>query len=145
VHPQSSVEFVAGEKIVLSEGFKAYTGCYFNARIDAGGQYREPVETTVLKSDSTTISKIENSEISFSVFPNPSSNVITLRIDADNSLNASINIYNNEGKNVFMVFNNQRIYKTSNIILDISFLHPGIYYCELIAGEYKKSIKLIKT
>ena len=145
LHPQSSVVFIAENKIILSEGFKAHEGCYFNAKIESGSPFRTPHEFSEIEYNNSSSSKDDNFDFTFSVFPNPATDIITIRIEADSSMNASINIYNIEGKNVLKVLNNQRIYKISNIILDISPFQAGIYYCVLKTNNRKKTIQLIKS
>ncbi len=91
------------------------------------------VVTVEFELDDTRISK--NSEVRFSVFPNPA--VDNIQFNADN--NYVMNIMNINGQ----VVKSQNVNSGSNQI-NISNLHKGIYFVQFINNERTYTVKLIK-
>ena len=67
-----------------------------------------------------------------SIFPNPSSDIISIETNLDNF---KLNIFNSLGINVLNEENQKNI--------DVSSLAPGIYFCNIISGNYSETQKFV--
>lgn len=86
----------------------------------------------------TSISEPTSENITFSLYPNPASDIVTLNIDNMNNTDLTLNIYNVTGTLVKseMLKQNQQQINTGN-------LNNGIYMIEIKSEEWTEKQKLI--
>jgi len=132
----ASMTLIAGDSILLKDGFHAANGSYFNAFISD--------LPCVLKNPPLVIDKIEIEEEKqqlFKVYPNPATREIG--IELVNELCESgihIEIYNTLGKAVYKMNNLQE----SHLNVNISNLDAGLYFVKAICGEEVFLKKFVK-
>ncbi len=85
-----------------------------------------------------TLSNDEFELDSFSIFPNPVEDNLTIDIANSNIKDYSISIYNILGKEVL------KFHNTQTNVINVSSLNGGIYLLSLSNGNSKKVIKLVK-
>jgi hypothetical protein len=95
------------------------------------------------KSDNLAIENQELENENFSVFPNPSSGVYTIKVDSDKAFNYQV--YNTEGK---LVLGGNQLLSAGHhsVIICAEHLSQGLYYLRII-GENNQMLhhfKLIK-
>jgi len=79
----------------------------------------------------TPVIEIENNQISFSIYPNPSKEKIIVNYDKE-ILNAHINIISTNGQ---ICYSSSIQRNTTEILLDIQDLSFGIYYISIITNQ----------
>ena len=79
----------------------------------------------------TPVIEIENNQISFSIYPNPSKEKIIVKYDKE-ILNAHINIISTNGQ---ICYSSSIQRNTTEILLDIQDLSFGIYYISIITSQ----------
>ena len=99
-----------------------------------------------LQPEKSDISAIENQELqggSFTVFPNPSSGVYTIKADSDKKFNYQL--YNTEGKLVY-VGNQLQSAGQHSVIVHVEHLSQGLYYLRILGenDQMLHNFKLIK-
>lgn len=80
---------------------------------------------------------------SFSIFPNPFEEKVTISVDKNVQIN-SIKIYNIFGQEVYTQINLDKYYSSNTIIIELNELKSGIYFFELRSRSFSKTVKLIK-
>ena len=76
----------------------------------------------------------------FSVFPNPSSGIVKLRLNSDKKVN--ILVFDVMGKMIYS-FDNQK-YDMCNVDDFLSSLNGGVYFVKVVGEEFDQTSKLIK-
>jgi len=92
----------------------------------------------------TNISTSNNQKIEFQLYPNPFNSRITIDFSLQHSGTINITIYDNNGVQVKDFVQEYQQQGAQQIILELSNLKPGIYYCVLITSEGIHSTKMIK-
>lgn len=106
-----------------------------NGSITAGVQ--QPYEISVV----TSIQKAKNIHLSISAYPNPTTNYLTLEIEAFELSNLKFQLYNALGK---LLQNEKIIDKKSSIVM--SSLAPGTYLLKIVEGNNEvKTFKIVKN
>ncbi|MFT4804062.1 MAG: hypothetical protein ACI9YE_001260 [Psychroserpens sp.] len=77
--------------------------------------------------------------IAFDMFPNPSKDSVTIRLNANNFGNVTINIIDLQGKLIL----EEQISEGNNLVLDIADLQSGLYFVKLNANNKSRVKKLI--
>lgn len=149
----NSLEFVAGNSISLYPGFKIIPGSgnFIASTFSDIGPYNDltyfrkvPIDdypscgnqlksTKIISSDNDINSKIENSNNSVSVYPNPTSDKLFVKGMSD----FEVNVFD---------LSERKVLSISNVIstIDVSGLMPGIYMIELKSGNTTSVQKFVK-
>lgn len=87
----------------------------------------------------TSVNEFEKNKIEFTVYPNPTSNIINIEV-LSNLDNLLVEIYNSNGQSIKKYIINKKISQ-----LDLSTYQQGIYYIQIFQKNqlisYKKIIK----
>lgn len=133
--------------IDMKDGMVATTGAYEGAvDFNIGGSsivFNSVVGSTDAFVQKYKVANFTIDEISSAlgtVFPNPVNNHLNVTFEHEVH-NATLNVYNNEGKLVSCTSN----INGNNSILDVSNLASGAYYLQLSEGGHSNSIKFIKN
>jgi hypothetical protein len=81
----------------------------------------------------------------FKLYPNPSSDIINVFVELDNSSDFSMKLYNGLGSQVKTIESTRLAAGQHTITYNINDLPEGIYFCRMSDGKEVKTIKLIKT
>ena len=73
----------------------------------------------------------ENSTFDFSLFPNPTNNSITLRLNVGDANNNVINIFDATGRLVITTTFKDVITGDNEAVIDLSKIENGLYYCNI--------------
>ncbi|MFA7275056.1 MAG: T9SS type A sorting domain-containing protein [Crocinitomicaceae bacterium] len=84
-----------------------------------------------------------NENFSINVYPNPFDSKVTISISDNVQIN-SINIHNIFGQVVKSQVDFSKSHSSNSIILELNELKNGIYFIELVASGFNKTLKLIK-
>ena len=76
---------------------------------------------------------------SFTIFPNPAKDEVTIQLESANFGNVKINIYDIQGKAILKDIN----FETNASTIDISNLESGLYFVQLNNGIHKQVKKLV--
>jgi len=87
-----------------------------------------------------TISSVKDSEFQLeaNVFPNPTSEKVTVSITIPHATRAEFTLYSLQGKAVSIPFATELFAGSQNVSMNIPRLPVGAYYLEVKAGSYKK-------
>lgn len=85
-----------------------------------------------------TLSTVENNQVVFSVYPNPSRDKVTINL-FENFNNNSVEIYSVLGQKI-----NLKSFDGQSIDLDISSLEKGVYFLKVKSGSKETTKKIIK-
>lgn len=83
---------------------------------------------------------IQENPINFSIYPNPSRDIINVSIPSTIKDHYNVEIYNSNGQLI-----SKRSYYTKNLVLDISSYSNGNYYLKLFDNNYSIIEKFIKS
>lgn len=123
-----SVSYSVGQMM-----YQSHSGT--NGSITEGAQ--QPYEISTL----TSIEAAKNIHLSISAHPNPTTNYLTLEIEAFDHSNLRFQLYNALGK---LLQNEKIIDKKSSIVM--SSLAPGIYFLNIVEGNNEvKTFKIVKN
>lgn len=100
------------------------------------------IQTNLCISVPNSIQEIK-ANLSFSIYPNPFEEKVTISIDGNLHIN-SIKIYNVFGQVVNSQIDLSKSYSSNTIILALNELKSGIYFIELVASGFHKTLRLIK-
>jgi len=114
--------------------FYAVVNATNNNGLDSGDQIVTVNETV----SHTNLSIAEKKEITFSVFPNPTKDFVTIKATNSLLLNTEVTILNSIGQTVKKMNLNQ-----SNKI-DVSDLDKGVYFIQIKSGDKLGSSKFVK-
>ncbi|MDN3493408.1 T9SS type A sorting domain-containing protein [Winogradskyella bathintestinalis] len=81
----------------------------------------------------------EFSKVTFSLFPNPANNEVTIQLANSNIPSVKVNIYNLQGKSILSDF----MLSENNPTLNISHLDRGLYFVEIVTKSVSSVQKLI--
>ncbi|WP_178983908.1 T9SS type A sorting domain-containing protein [Winogradskyella helgolandensis] len=102
--------------------------------------FNEPIITNTFQTEFVeTLSVNGFDSTSFSLFPNPAKENVTIQLASTNFETGSVNIYNIQGKAILKPVN----FEGNSSILDISSLESGLYFVELTIGNTSTVQKLI--
>jgi hypothetical protein len=91
-----------------------------------------------IQNSSVGIIETQNRKLSFSIYPNPTADIVTLKLDNLNHSNLTVNIYNLTGTLVKTVKLHQNIQQ-----INVHDLVNGIYMVEIKSEEHTDVKKLI--
>lgn len=145
IPPGANVTMIAGQSILLLDGFQGLPGCSMHAYITPNGEFcpdqpfvpmTAPVTLTSDQIDLKTISSGHYTRL----YPNPASGVFTVEIDRTHSTGMnSVSIFNPEGKQVArFALNGELKYE---FVTD--YLKPGIYFVRVVTGNQRETVKLV--
>ncbi|MFL5752607.1 MAG: T9SS type A sorting domain-containing protein [Bacteroidia bacterium] len=100
------------------------------------GVYKRKIADAVTKIISSS------NDFSFSLFPNPAKNEVTIRLNGNTGKKVEISIYAMEGK-LLSSGNFRLVNKEEKIVMDISALHPGTYTIRIGSANHVSSQKLV--
>ncbi|MEO5571097.1 MAG: T9SS type A sorting domain-containing protein, partial [Bacteroidia bacterium] len=91
----------------------------------------------------TSITQLPNTQLPFSIYPNPANDFINISFTLREEKNVSVEIYDLFGREVF-----EKELQTSNsklqTTLDVSFLSPAIYFIKVIVDGKSMVQKVVK-
>ena len=145
--PNHTVENVPGSSVeTFSSGFLAATGSTFSHTFTLVGDndYFCGVHGAFSMSGTITVedptASIEDEAFkTFSVFPNPASDMITIKLP-DNPNASEIEVFNIIGKRVLVHSNST----TTDTPLSISSLQGGLYIIKVTSGENSQTKRFVK-
>jgi len=92
---------------------------------------------------------IEDTEtgLSVNVYPNPSKGIVTLDMDAPNTLEISVSVLDFNGTVISQPVQKQKVHGSSTHEIDLSSLAAGNYFIQLqnSKGNLKQTIKIVKV
>lgn len=142
----SDYEFVAGESIILGQGFHAEAGCKFVASINPS------LKVIQNKADTLTINKIDlkniydvTPQLIINAYPNPFTEKITIEYSLPETTNVDILIYDIYGNCISQILTNEYHDKgIYQIDLEDNIIHAGIYFCIIKTNSTSNCTKIIK-
>ena len=113
---------------------------------DYGGQGGSGLKTTAVGSDGSATGAVSenNSGIKISIFPNPTTDLVTIKLNAQDLKNFSLNLLDANGKQVKSISDYSRQKSEFVSIIDMSAMSKGIYFINLVADNRKQSFRLVK-
>ncbi len=124
--------FTAGQSILLNQGFHAYAGSYFNARIDTCVDQMTNIQPGIqpLIEDNNIVRVIPNEQLK--VFPNPFKLQTYIHFSIAETTRVDLSLFDANGRQVLIPYNAQEFPKgTHQLELSRKDLAPGIYYLQL--------------
>jgi hypothetical protein len=102
--------------------------------------FNDPIITNTFQTEFFETLSVSNHEtVSFTMFPNPTKDEVTIQLPNSSFESGKINIYNIQGKLIL-----QNIYiQEQTPTIDISILEKGLYFVELTTGKASNVEKLI--
>jgi hypothetical protein len=82
--------------------------------------------------------------LEISLFPNPTKNELTVKINLQQKDQVTINVFDLYGKTLNNLQFNELNSGESSINIDLTTLHAGVYYCQVQTESYTISKKIIK-
>ncbi|MBN1462707.1 MAG: T9SS type A sorting domain-containing protein [Paludibacteraceae bacterium] len=119
-------------------GFSAYYSVYGQMPTGPWGNSVMYVDNINFDNLITSVSEMKSDNATYSLYPNPASNNVTVDINTTNKIDLTLNIYSVTGKLITSYSFLQDKYQ-----MDVSNLENGIYFVEIISNQWKKSQKLI--
>ncbi len=114
---------------------------FYSANEGTSGQVSEGVQQAYEIYDVTEVQSAIPSMISLSVFPNPASDFLTLRIDGEFISGLDCAMYDISGKEIM----HQRI-ASSETSIDMQSLPPATYFVRVAKGKNEiKTFKIVKN
>ena len=102
--------------------------------------FNDPIITNIYETEFVETLSIEGYEItSFTLFPNPAKEEVTIQLANSNSEIGKVNIYNIQGK----VILKDIAFESNNSTIDLSNIENGLYFVELTIGNRSTVQKLI--
>jgi len=89
-----------------------------------------------------TLSNKNYNDSEFSIFPNPTNNVVTLKFNKNTSNTIQITVYDIQGKSIL---NSKRALMNNETQLNISELKSGLYFIKVFDGFTEITKKLLKN
>lgn len=154
-----NVSFVAGESLIFIDetvpatlsGSVSWTGdyCYYIRYIPMAMQFIDPdsinnrvCKTITIKPKGTSIGKQEKE--SLTIYPNPTSNEVTIDHDGFGMAAITILVSDITGRKVMHIeHNKQPLNSATSLNLNVQQLRAGVYFVELRTGDRKALRKLI--
>jgi len=157
IEPLANVSFVAGNRVVLENGFNTDSNTRFIARIDEDvcsdgilgrgasqkrGRFAGPLLRDALPETNTSLST-ELSTTEMVIFPNPSRSTFYYQYQLEKESEVQMIIYDLNGRKVYskdmgIKFSGKQVDKIAD-----GNLSPGTYLVEIITNEKKMHSKLI--
>ncbi|NQU32938.1 MAG: T9SS type A sorting domain-containing protein [Bacteroidetes bacterium] len=129
----TSFENLSISKLVINDSYPRY--------LYAGTENRG-VWITMLKKNSTSISEINHSDLSFLIYPNPNDGNFNLMINSNSVYDLTLKVINSVGQIVAERFiKSAGINKTESF--DISQLNKGIYLLNISTNKYQVCKKIV--
>ena len=141
-YAQSAVSASGGESSG-SGGSASYTvgQTFYSANVGTSGQVSEGVQQSYEIYDVTEVQNPLSANISLSVFPNPTSDFLTLRIDGDYIDGFNCTMYDISGKEIML----QQI-GSSETSIDMQSLSPATYFVRVTKDKNEvKTFKIVKN
>jgi hypothetical protein len=156
INSGSTASDVASTSVTLKPGFRATQGSNYRARIEhfgygfnitCNGNKPTPFvnNNDCYNRTARNIESLENSELEdnvsegFNIYPNPSNG--NFNIIGSNLKESKITIHNSLGREVYRVFNNEKI--TDDLEINLSHLPSGIYVIKFANQEGIKTKKIL--
>ncbi len=136
-----AVEFLAGSKIQLLNGFSAKSGCTFYAKLVPCTNTTNTTNTSKSAEMDTLVGKVvtdvqeTNKGSDIKIYPNPTTGMLTIETGTDK---ASFSIFNMFGSLV----KQQQLYGSINHS-DISNLMPGTYIMKVVIDNGQQKVQLV--
>lgn len=89
--------------------------------------------------------EIENFNQKFNLFPNPTNNFHTVKIDGFANENISITLYDLQGRSLGIVYEGKLKSNDTSIELDVSLLPLGLYLYDVRLETERKALRFIKN
>ena len=105
--------------------------------------YQEGDESIYLGLDET-ISTVENQTSIVQLFPNPSNQYIEISYETKSIFEEKVSLYDNKGRMMDIIFDENIQSGINNIKLDISSLLPGIYFINIQSQDETMTKRFIK-
>ncbi|HBS88416.1 MAG: hypothetical protein A2W91_14795 [Bacteroidetes bacterium GWF2_38_335] len=86
---------------------------------------------------------VENNIFGVNVYPNPASTQVQISYKLKDNSNVSIEIFDITGKSLMKKNENSRVAGENISTINTSSLSNGVYYCAIVAGDYKVTKKVI--
>ncbi|MCB0514427.1 MAG: T9SS type A sorting domain-containing protein [Chitinophagales bacterium] len=151
IEPGATIDYDSGTYIDLLSGFWAKAGCTFDAFIDgcngSGGVVLMPASEEVPIASKTAAMENSLEDLRVGVAPNPAQNEAIVYITSAEGTNASITVYDVQGRIVNTLTNNMlekgNVYQVK---LNTETLPNGIYHLQILTsnGEQKTERLLIQ-
>ncbi len=108
-----------------------------NPNVYYAGSYAPPVPTTIKEVEDLAI-------LQLSLYPNPSSDIVNIEFDLENSTSVTITIYDIMGREVRKVKKNEQTASgKQKVEINIYDLNAGTYICTVITDENIKSANFV--
>ena len=110
---------------IIVDSSDVWAGTYdglFRFSKEINGEIIEPLVTVLTSVDSPSIIPGR-----VTVYPNPASQLVTIKVEQFDERDYQVHIYNSEGRHIYT---SERV-SSSQIKLDVSQLNPGLYYYKL--------------
>ena len=141
--PNVWIEFSVQSGIVMSGVH--YHSIWRDHYRDYGGQGSATgLQTTQVGSSTTGLSDENILEIGAILYPNPSTNYVTLLISAINIRLSKINLRDVNGKMVKNIAEDIDIQGQQMQLIDLSSLNSGLYFVEIISDNRRSVLKVVK-
>ena len=92
----------------------------------------------------STTAVIPAQQFSASIFPNPFLSTATISFDLNKKENVQLEILDLTGRVVQTVFKGKKLEGNHQIEINLPHLTQGIYFCNLIVGNQKQVLKMVK-
>jgi hypothetical protein len=134
-----SVDYVAGETIVLEHGFQVIGNGHFSARI-------EPADVFVPAPDIAMANEgFEGAELAIKTYPNPFLDDTQIEYWLPETSSVNLAVYDNEGHRVGLLVENQVQTKGKHkVTFESKHLPSGIYSCVIVTPDAKKVNRVLK-
>jgi len=115
-----------------------------NGNTNATGTFVYPATLVIPESSDDGINTIENEQTSFSLFPNPAKEQVTITYSLKQTGNVEINMYGVDGRKISNLFNNavNEGEHVQSLLLPTE-VKPGIYLIQLITNNTATLQKII--
>lgn len=138
IHSGADIEYKAGERVVLKPGFVANSGSYFRASIEScAGQFGKG-HITGRSVDPVKNGSSNNSEtislVLHSIAPNPTTGITELQYTISEPCDVEVSLMSCHGLAEIVQSHRGQTSGIHTIVIDVSSLPTGLYYCVLRAG-----------
>ncbi|MEA3447732.1 MAG: PKD domain-containing protein [Bacteroidota bacterium] len=137
-------DFGDGDSSLIANPIHTYPQAgFYTVCLTAGDSCSTDTWCKEIAVTSSGIEDIQTDNTRFSVYPNPASNTAVFEFVPESSGKASLEIFNNMGQKVAVIYQEQvKIGEKYHIPWNINNLPPGTYFASLITKDNRKIIKL---
>jgi hypothetical protein len=139
------LQLIAGQSIILKNGFRVYSGGGFHAFIDTEGNYCLNSKSIIASSTEGELPEIDITELVdqmafFTAYPNPTSGLFTIRLTDANEALVKVEIFSMLGE--LLIAN--EFHSGQEFEMDLSDRSKGIYIIRLLCGDKFGTEKMIR-